>query len=113
MRSRTIFALQILEHFQRFKCLSTILRVISHIHIKRALSAYHNIHQDQKYLTNLNNAQNELNQREQQFSNRIAVLHQILKETKVRDEKDMNAVYRKGIESIINEGLSKMNCPHG
>jgi hypothetical protein len=31
----------------------------------------------------------------------------------VRDEKDMNAVYRKGIESIINEGLSKMNCPHG
>ncbi|KAK2372452.1 hypothetical protein QL285_073582 [Trifolium repens] len=69
-------------------------------HIKRALSAYHNIHQDQKYLTNLNFKQKELNQREQQFSNWIAVLHQILEEAeeqlaKVRDEKDMNAVYRK------------------
>jgi hypothetical protein len=30
---------------------------------------------------------------------------------KVRDEKDMNAVYRKDIESIINERLSKMNYP--
>jgi len=90
---------------------------------KLALSNYHGVHQEQQevcgcvreliqHRTNVNSKHVELNQREQQVSNRIIVLRHDLQEAEkelqtILADKETNTASEKDIESKINEEYSK------